>query len=527
MRLESTGGRLALACLVCAALRLPALRWDVISDDEAIYDAMARTVAAGGVMYRDTVDHKPPGLVYSYAAIYRALDGASYQTGITAVHLFGLLAAVATCLGLYAVARRLLEERLWALPSLLYAVVSAAKQPVDGLAVNGELLMNLPTVLAVAAALEGGRRNGARRMGWDLLAGVLVGVAALYKYQALVVLIALPALLWPVRARTGDGDGDGNGNGNGNGNGLARLARMAAWAIGLALPPVAALFFFHQRGALDDAVAWGVLFNRSYLAEGPGITWALGRLGLQLVGVVLPGAVLYVGGVAALAGLVRGGAGDDVREGRRMLAVWSALALATVALGGRFFGHYFLQAELPLALLAAGPAARLSSARRAIALALPALAFFALAVAPSQSRRLFNARDPDYRAIGRSVAARTAPSDTIWVWGNVPQIYFAAERRAGVRFTFCNYLTGLSPGTPSEYRREVDPRAAAVASAWGLALEDLDRRRPTLIVDTSPGDLKSYGKFPPSTFPELAAYLAAHYRPDGAVDGVTFWRRRD
>jgi len=60
---------LILAALVCVATRLPGLRDVPLSDDEAIYDTMAREVVAGGVMYRDTVDHKPPGLTYTYAAV--------------------------------------------------------------------------------------------------------------------------------------------------------------------------------------------------------------------------------------------------------------------------------------------------------------------------------------------------------------------------------------------------------------------------------------------------------------------------
>ena len=42
---------------------------------------------------------------------------------------------------------------------------------------------------------------------------------------------------------------------------------------------------FARWGALEDAVRWGIAFNRNYVHEGPGLAWAAGRLGLQLVGV--------------------------------------------------------------------------------------------------------------------------------------------------------------------------------------------------------------------------------------------------
>lgn len=511
---RSHRARLALACLACALVRLPAFRYDVLSDDEAIYDAMARVVTDGGVMYRDTVDHKPPGLVLAYATaqrIVRALGGGIGAHGMDAVHLLGLLAAVATGLALYGIGRRLLAPSLWLLPPLLYGLVSAAKQPVDGLAVNGELLMNLPIALAILAALEAGHRRGAARIGLDLSVGALAAVATLYKYQAAVALAALPALLLLT-----DGERPSR-----------RLARLCAWALGFAIPLGLTLAFFARRGALDDALRWGVLFNLRYVAEGPGLAFAAGRLGLQLVGVVLPGAVVYGGGLLTLARLLRRAPQADVLDGRAFLVTFTLLSLASVCIGWRFFGHYFLQPELPLSLLAAGPAARIAPRRLALGLGAPALAFFFVAALPSLSRPILNARDPDYRVIGRAIAARTSPADTIWVWGNAPQIYHDADRLQGVRFSFCNYLTGLSPGTPSEYVAGVDPRGKAVPFAWPLVVEDLERRKPKLVLDTSTADLKSYGKFPLAGFPALAGYLAAHYRGEAAIEGIAVYRRID
>jgi hypothetical protein len=201
-----------------------------------------------------------------------------------------------------------------------------------------------------------------------------------------------------------------------------------------------------------------------------------------------------------------------------------------VTLGRRFFGHYFLQPLLPLSLLAAGPVAHLWEERPRLTRALlgaPAIVFFGIAVAPELTAKLVYAADPDYTAIGRAVAARSLPTDTVWVWGNVPQIYATAERAPGVRFTFCNYLTGLSPGSRSELDPTYDSRKNAVPGAWDMVVHDLDANRPAVIVDTAAGKMKSYGKFPVESFPVLASYLRAHYRADGEVDGAVLYRRAD
>jgi hypothetical protein len=201
-----------------------------------------------------------------------------------------------------------------------------------------------------------------------------------------------------------------------------------------------------------------------------------------------------------------------------VLVTWAALSALAVCVGGRFFGHYFLQLELPLALAAAPvlQAMWARTPRRLVAAwALPAGFFFCVAVLPSVSRRILNPHDPDYQRIGAAVRARVGPDDTIWVWGNVPQIYFAADRRPGTRFSFCNYLTGLSPATPSEEDPLEGSDAAIARGAWPLASHDLAERRPLLIVDTAAAGYKSYAKYPMERYPLLARALAEHYRRDG------------
>ncbi len=525
----------AFALGTAVALRLPTFRYPLVSDDEAIYDAMAQVIVRGGTMYRETVDHKPPGLVYTYSVVRAVVTslGGSFAAVMEGVHVFGVVTVVLTCLALHAIARECLSPRLAQVPPLLYAIASATSVPPDSLAVNGELLMNLPTAAAVALALRATRpastqkdvRKNATAARFTLLslAGSLVGVAALYKYQAVLVGVALLVLIASPRDRPSPW--------------MRRfVVDGVALAVGLALPFAGAAIFFESRGALTDAVRWGLLFNTHYLQEGPDIAIAAKRLGMQLLGVVLPNGIVYGGGAYGAWLLVHGrrsaevSASHGVARGRLLLLVWAAGALYAVTLGRRFFGHYFLQPLLPLTLLAAGPVAQLWDALprlTAAALGAPAFAFFCIAVVPEATARLVYAADPDTVAIGGAVAARSSPGDTIWVWGNVPQIYFTAARAPGVRFTFCNYLTGLSPGSRSELDPTFDSRRNAVPGAWDMVVHDLDEERPTVIVDTAAAGMKSYGKYPVATFPVLARYLAAHYRLDGNVLGASLYRRVD
>ncbi len=499
---------LATACIACILLRGPAFRYGVISDDEAIYDTMAQDIAAGGVMYQSTVDHKPPGIVYTYATLERLAGNGEHRMAI--VHLFGMLTALGTCVGLYWVGRKMLAPPLEVIAPLLYAVTSAAKVPCDGLTVNGELLMNLPTVFAVACALEATDRRGLPRFALDFLVGLLVAVAVLYKYQAGVLLGALPFVALETPMKRG-------------------WWRLTPWALGLAVPVTSCALYFYDRGALYDASHWGIAFNAQYARTSAPVAWVAARLGRQLVGVVIPGAVLYASATVTLARLLRGNKPvSEIRRYRSFLMVWSLLSIGSVGLGGRYFGHYFLQPELPLSIAAAGPASRLFLTRRrafATFLAVPALLFAIVASLPAEPGRWLDDDRIDYKRIGAEVAARTNPSDTIWVWGNAPRIYYAAHRRSGVRFTFCNYLTGLSPGTPSEHDAGVVPSVQPDSPAWSLVFDDLTRRRPRLILDTASAHLKSYAKFPIGHFPKFAKYLSDHYHSNGDINGAVVYDR--
>ncbi len=519
---DRIGLQVVFSILFVTLLRLPSLGWGVISDDEAIYDAMAQVINSGGVMYRDAVDHKPPGLAYLYAAIERAVGAQSAGTlGIVAVHAFGIILTALTVIGLFFLSREFLSRRaqpatqikreLCWLPPVLYGLVSSTRCAYDGLALNGEILMNVPIVFAVLAVIWAGKSSRGRKVLFDLTAGFLMGLAGLAKWQALVAGLAFPFF------------------GLDGSTFLDRvLKRGPFWLIGLMIPVGAAALYFKSHGVLTEFLQWGGLFNLRYISEGPDLIWALKRLGVQFASVILPSIAFYV---AALSGLFATSS-EERSAGNVGLLIWSIVSLLSVAIGGRFFGHYFLQAELPLSLLAAAPLYRAYlRAPKTIGsvVAVPAVFFFAISLFPQVTHAVFDSGEPDWAAIGLAIANQSKPNETLFVWGNVPALYHYSQRKMGTRFSFCNYLTGLSPGTRSEYDPDFQP--ASVSESWPLLYEDLQNRRPALILDTASAGWKSYSKFSISRYPLLQAYLKANYRPvdraPASLGGATLYRRID
>ncbi|MFL5815514.1 MAG: ArnT family glycosyltransferase [Bdellovibrionia bacterium] len=515
---DRVGLQVVFSILFVMLLRLPSLGWAVISDDEAIYDAMAQVINSGGVMYRDALDHKPPGLAYVYAAVERLVGAHSAgMLGIQAVHAFGILLTALTVFGLFALARELLKRELWWVPAVLYGIVSSTRCAYDGLALNGEILMNTPTVFAVLAVIWAGKSKGGRRVLLDLSAGALMGLAGLAKWQALVAGLAFPFL------------------GFDNSTYLKRIfQRGPFWLIGLLTPVVGAALYFKSHGVLTEFLQWGGLFNLRYISEGPDLIWALKRLATQLAAVVLPSIVFYAAASYGLFATIRKGwaRGPERYAVNAGLFIWAIVSILSVAIGGRFFGHYFLQAELPLCLIAAGPLYRAwMRAPKTIgaAIAIPALFFFAISLKPEATHAIFDAGEPDWERVGQAISRQSKPDDTLFVWGNVPELYHYSQRKMGTRFSFCNYLTGLSPGTRSEYDPSYQP--AQVSEAWPLLLQDLQNRRPSIIVDTASAGWKSYAKFGISRYPEFQAFLKAHYRAidrtPASLGGATLYRRID
>ena len=489
---------------VCVGLRAVSLARSCLSDDEAIYAVVAREMLSGQALYRDVVDHKPP-LIYVVYGFTQAIGGS--RGGMLLLHLLTIAVVFATSLILSRIVRRfggvLPDSRapFWA--ALLYAVFTTTLLPFDALAANCELFMMLPLTASVLFFLEG---LPALRLRPLVAAGLLVGVAMLFKYQAGVQLALYgPALLiahWRRVPRV--------------------LLASVAIVAGVAIVLGAAFALMHYAGCLGDAWFW-FRFNFAYIKTGFRLRDTLKRATVRISFVAFPAAFLWIlGAKSALKSLTTQPPAGSTNF-FRFATLWLAVSAFAITTGGRFFGHYFHQVTAPLAVLAAPAAARLWQTRRrlvAAAVGLPAAVFFLLSIFQGPVLTAAGEPAPDYQRMVDLIEAYVHPGDRLVVWGNVPVLYFMAERPLGTRFVFSNYMTGLSPATPSQSDPAVDASPNIVPESWDMFEADIAARRPRLFVETSPGNVAAYGKFPPSNFPRLQALLQRDYRPVGEAAGI-------
>ena len=461
-----TGWRFVFAVVLVAAIaHVPGfVRTEVLNPDEGFLATEAQVLNDGGHLYRDVVDRKPPVVPYLYAATFRI----SRSDDLVGVRVLALVAHIVTALLLAAIARRRWGDGAAFGAAMLYLVASAGLVVEDSQAANFEVFM-LPFMCAAMLLADQDR---------PAASGVATAAATLAKQVAATTMLPLAYLAWR-RQR------------------LAGLLRLGA---AFTLPVVLAAIVF----GWSDFSFWVFTGTGSYLDASGSWSVVLGR-GASGTGVFL---AANLGAFLLVIGAWRRFRAD------LDLWLWLAAALVGAAAGFRFFGHYFLQVAPPFTLLAAGTLCTATRVERirTIVLGAASVAVFLVLTLSMHPNVL-----PRYDHIASAVDDATQPGDRIFVWGQFPQVYWAADRRPATRFLTAGFLTGFGGGRSAQHVG----RQYAVEGAWDDFKADLAAHPPAVIVDASAGTPFSLDRFP-----EFAAYVNAGYSRVEQVDGAVLYVHR-
>jgi hypothetical protein len=426
--------------------------------DAAVFTYVADRFADGARLYVDVWDHKPPGVYYLYGLAQAVLFW------VEPWHVTWVISWLATALtGATARATmRRLDVRPG--PAMLAAagIVMAMAQYLTAL--GGGLTEPVATLAAAVAMLLALDRAPSLRR--SALIGLLLGVSLMTSLILVAGVLAIGSL---VLARSGTG--------------RDRAARAVAGIAGALLPVLAVGVHLVLLGVLDDALGAVVGYTAAYRASGAALGAELSApvaawLVLSYLFLVIPAAM-------GLMSVLRPGATHRVEA--VACVAWIALSLVTFFGQGRFFAHYAIPLAVPLGLLAALGLERTAvlRARRSGELArfplyvplVTALAVSAYAGAAGG----FMEWQPVQRGHERSQAVSaeikrlTAGDETIFVWGNEPQVYLDANRESAGPYAFMYPL--VTPGYVTQ------ARVAAL-------LDALEAAPPAVIVDAgspSPG----------------------------------------
>jgi 4-amino-4-deoxy-L-arabinose transferase-like glycosyltransferase len=458
-------------------LRMPAFFTPVFNSDETFLATQAHVLGDGGQLYEDAIDRKPPIVPYVYAATFAFFE----TTALWSVRVVAMLAVAITALLLAIEARRRYGARAGWIAGVMFVVAMVLFAPQDGQAANFEVFM-LPSMTAAILFARRGR---------GFLAGVAIALATLAKQTGAATL--LPVLYLIARSRGKRGVGE-----------VALGFTIPTALVALAMGPSQLLY-------------WTVLGNGSYV-------------GMKTMSTVVLTTFLFMTGMWALCNLpvlwkipsAWGHRRLEALDGQRDtdLWLWVLSAAVSVAVGLRFFGHYYIQLAPPLALLAAGAIVRGTRkwADRAVAFAL------AIAVLFSAAGYFFRpgVPEPSYESVSRYLATTTGPDDPIYVWGSVPEIYWASGRRPATRFLTSSFLTGTYPGRPPKDANT----GAETEAAWDDFYTDFTAHPPKYFVDTSPAKVRGSQYYPISDFPRLQHIVRTQYRYVVTIDDIAVYKRK-
>jgi hypothetical protein len=507
--------------------------------DQGIYAYVGQSILRGEMPYRDAWDQKPPGVHLTYAAMLALWPSESV---VPATDL--LVSAVVAAL-LFLLGRRLAGPGAGEGAALVFLLLADPSfQRLSGLWVRAQgetFIAALVTgaLLACLASVNAGcdRGKDLQAVAWSGLAGLLLGAAFLYKYNAGIYVC--PALAVYVAAIPEGASRDPRNRG------LRVLARqLPALVAGFVLPVALVGAWFATRGGVDDLVQATLIYNLRYSEEtyhGPlGFVRFLAMLPVRHASV---DALWLVGG-ASCALLVP----VSFRNSRLVIApLWFTAACVSIAVNGsRELPQYFVQAAPALALAAgaAGTVAwrTLGPLARAALVVLLAIGVvrvdqfdkWADHVAFDLARLRGAVARPEYLArfggqrstdkfsalatatLGDRLKWSTAPADRVLVLGFSPGALVCAGRRSASRFFWSRpLLVGFNEGRPG----------------YGVAglLSELTRNRPAEVV-LQQRDWPAEGVDSATWFlhqPALRAWLIAHYRQVADTGTYFIYRRLD
>jgi len=531
-----------ITCVAAAVFGIVSLTYP-FGRDQGEYAAFADAVLKGLVPYRDVVNVKPP-----LAAVVHAVSLVLLGRSMTSIRILDLGWTIATSLAIYAFCHRAYRRR-WAgvVAGLFYSYTYYLFHFAHTAQADGWL--NLPVTLAMLAtvvAVEPAGRRESTRLGLGcLVAGGCVAIAMLFKYTMGLILVTCGVFLFLKIPRDS-----------------ARQA-VGCFISGFMIPMVLAVGLLGATSALPAfiesqfTIVPGYALVRTFRSPTVDLaTMALFLLANPGRGLAGPFAVARLYTMLPSV-FKRGkciGGGEWARSSDRLVLLWLVAAFASLYAQGKFFNYHFLPLLPPLSIMAAQSLLRYlrppwirinNSGPRSALVILVALGLvvptsyparfaeaFALVTGAESLREYWKTSQFEYWELRESdspgfslrgqlalvdyLQGQTDPTDTLFIWGSEPLIYFLTGRRIVSRHI--TIYAVASAWAPEEWRRElIDELLASPPVVFIVVHKD---HNPSALGHNK----DSYTTF--LEFPALYEFVDQYYEFEAAIDRFDIYRLR-
>ena len=396
--------------------------------DEGGYGYIAQVIQQGGLLYRDVVDIKPPGIYYLYW-LAQILFGWGSGPG---VRIFASIACLLTIPFIYLLTKRISSPGAALAAALLFGLITPSPRLMGCLAFC-EVFMFLPIVASFWLFIAALDEEGAGSRILLAIAGFLMGLAFMIKPVALFFL--LPPCAYALLRFQDTND-------------RRKLYGAAFFLGGFALSMTLLVLWLVLKGIFTDFYEVNVRFNSIFASSYPdemGTTYA-SRLLRSLKAQIIDNNEMMFLLILSMLYWVLGPKSE--KSIRITLVLWCLTAYAGVCMSGRFYLHYYLLMIPALAIssaLAFHHAAQKAPQMARLFLLFISLVFliyyggylspFLFSNTPADTAQsMFHADNNIYaQKLADYIRARTSDSDRIFVWGMEFQVYFYARRLCATR----------------------------------------------------------------------------------------------
>ncbi len=453
---------LSFIILAFCLLRVPSVIEPYWYGDEGVYQVLGIAMNQGRTLYMDIWDNKPP-LLY---IIYAVFNGDLFYIRFLSL-VFGALSVVA----IFLLANKLFKKKLSVyISTAIYALIFAVPL-VEGNIANSENFMLLPIIMAfyLVTTSFGNRK----KFIFSAVAGILLSIAFLIKIVAIFDLAALLITVFILRFYEDMTLNEKNIKTQIK-NIITSIEQETLLVISFALPIIFTALYFLAIGAFPDFYKATFSQNVGYVGHGNFLFFPMGLLFLKLsVLIFLILLAIRYRKVLGISGIV--------------VLIWLSFSAFNAFFSQRPYTHYLL-VLLPSIALFVG---YIIENKKVIKFTLPLL--FILIILIQQNFRLNLKRIPlyysnyltfilddksvdNYQAffdkntprdyeIARFIRMKTQDSDSVFIWGDSPQIYALAGKLPPGRYAVSYHITF--------YKDAIEETK-----------KDIDRKRPKYIIQT-------------------------------------------